>query len=233
MALGLQTETNGGDFLDRIQYDAKAGRFFRIDRSQDAGGNWISNQTEIPLPTKLAMDIEEIEVGWMKFAGGVDFKMAVFGQPMPPDPGVVGSDGKPLYKQGFRVRVYTKDMGVRHWNHSAKCVIGNMDALHSQYLAERDQHPGEVPIVVIAKTVPVTTGSGERKSTNYAPLMTIDRWIPLPDAMKAERAGSKGNGNGHTAPAPSQENPPWENEPVPPPAAQQPAQQNALGDPDF
>ena len=50
MSLGLKTESSGGgDFLPRIQYDARAGRFFRVDRVQTSAG-WESNLEEIALP---------------------------------------------------------------------------------------------------------------------------------------------------------------------------------------
>src|SRR5690606_39268113 len=137
MALGLPTNSSGGgDFLPRIQFDARAGRFFRIDRSQSPSGDWVKTSEEIPVPTKFAIDFENIEVGWLAFtATGPDFRLAKIGQPLPPRPDTLDDKGRPLFKQGFRVRVYTKGLGVREWSHSARCVIEQVDAAHSAWEA--------------------------------------------------------------------------------------------------
>lgn len=171
MALGINTQTSeGGDFLPRIQYDARAGRFFRIDRTQDASG-WTSHSDELPLPLRMAFDFANIEVGWIKLgAGAPDFRMAKLGQQQPKRP-------DPDYKHGFRVLVYNKYLGVRVWSATAKCVIEQIDAMHDAWMEQERQHPGEVPVVTVTKTVPRISGQGARQSTNYAPLMTIERWV--------------------------------------------------------
>ena len=43
-----------------------------------------------------------------------------------------------------------------------------------------------VPVIAVTKTVPVTTGQGARKSTNYAPVMAIEGWIKRPEGMTAD-----------------------------------------------
>lgn len=175
MALGIKSEASG-DFLPRIQYDAKAGRLFKVDRSQDSAGNWQNDIEELGIPCRIAVDLENIEVGWIKLDGGVDFQMVKVGDPLPPQP----SD---KHRQGFRVCIYRKDLGVRHWNHSAKCVIAQMDELHDAWSAQAGKHKGQIPIVTIEKTVPVTTGQGAKKSTNYAPMLAITDWIDRPEAF--------------------------------------------------
>lgn len=187
MGLGLKTESSGGDFLPRIQYDARAGRFFQIDRTQNASGGWETQTSELPVPamSKFAMDLENIEVGWIKLGQGTpDFRMVPIGSPMPAQPEGRDDKGNPLYRQGFRVKVYTKGLGIRHWNHTAKCVIQAVDALHEAYLAERDGHPGMLPVVQVIKTIPVTTGQGAKQSTNYQPVFEIEQWIDRPEGLR-------------------------------------------------
>lgn len=217
MALGIKTQSNEADFLPRIQYDARAGRFFKIERTND-GGTWISVPEEMPLPVRMAMDLENLEVGWIKLASPPDFRMVKLGQPLPPDPGIKAADGKPMYKQGFRCMVFNKAIGVRLWNHTAQCVLEQVDALHDQWLAAKDANPGKVPVVAIGKTAPRVSGKPPKQSTNYAPLMTIEQWIARPpelDATGGEVSGNghangHANGNGHAAPAAT----------VPPPVGQ-------------
>ena len=176
MSLGLKTTSNGGEFLPRIQYDARAGRFFQVDRYQDSAGNWENELTELKLPLGLVFDMENIEVGWIKLDQGVDFRMVKVGEQLPDQP----SD---KHRQGFRALIYNKALGIRHWNHSAKCVIAELDALHSQWEAERARHPGQMPVVRIKHTTPITAGNGTQRSTNYAPKLEIEQWIDRPEAF--------------------------------------------------
>jgi hypothetical protein len=131
MALGFSTDSNSaGDILPIVKYDAKGGDFIAVNRSQSEDGQWVKSEQEIALPVNIGMDLENIEVGWMAFIGGrPDFVMAKIGGAMPAKP----SDE---HKQAFRVRIGSKDLGLREFSHSAKTVLRAMDELHSSYLAE-------------------------------------------------------------------------------------------------
>jgi hypothetical protein len=213
MALGLPNNSSGGaDFLPRIQYDARAGRFFRIDRIQQ-GGEWVSTSAEIPLPAKFAIDFENIEVGWIFFAKtGPDFRLVRIGQPLPPRPDNVDDKGKPVFKPGFKLRVYNKVIGLREFTSSAGCVIEQIDAMHSAWESQHGEHPGKVAVVSIARTFPVQSG----QSTNYAPEMVIEQWIDRPAEMSGTAAPQAAPAR-QAAPAPAA--PPQTVAP-PPPAAQ-------------
>ena len=175
MALGIQTKTSNRDFLPRLQYDAKAGRFFKVERTQDTMGEWNTHKEEVPLPIRVAIDMESIEVGWMKFENGVDFQLVKVGERLPPQP-------SPAHRQGFYSKCYTKALGVREFTHSAKCVLAPFDALHNQWSNEKGAHPGQVPVIAFETTTPVTTGT-IKKSTNYQPSMVIAEWIARPAAF--------------------------------------------------
>lgn len=190
MALGLPTAGAAGDIMPRIQYDARAGRFFLVERRQDSGGQWVSELSEMPLPMRLAMDLANIEIGWIRLQGAVDFRMVRVGEPMPDCPGE-------HYRSGFRVTVYRKDIGIRSFNSTAKAVIGFFDQLHTEWQAQAPNHAREWPIVDITKTTPITTGNAQQSSTNYAPIGTITDWIPAP----TDGGQSSANGNGQPAPA--------------------------------
>ena len=128
MALGLNTGSNGADFLPIAIYDARAGRMFKVERTQGASG-WESNRVDITSPPPaFAIDMGTLEVGWIVFAvTGPDFQLVPLGQPLPAQP---GKD----YKQGFRVKVTGKVLdGLREFSHTAKCVLSAVDDLHSRY----------------------------------------------------------------------------------------------------
>lgn len=179
MALGFMTEATGGggDILPIVKYDAKAGDFIRQDRSQDASGTWVNDQHEITLPFKVAMDFDALEVGWLSFESGrPDFRMVKIGEAMPARP-----EGD--FKNAFRVRIASKELGLREFSHSAKTVISAMDSLHNQYEAEKANHPGKMPVVEVSgtNTVKVNTPQGELRFK--APDWKIVNWIDKPDMM--------------------------------------------------
>lgn len=208
MALGIGNagSSGSGEILNRIEYDARAGRFFRVDRSQNASGDWETNKVEMKTPLTLVYDIENIEVGWVKLdKSGVDFRMVAIGENIGPRPEGTDMNGKPSYRQGFRMKVYSKNLlgGVRTFAHTAQCVIGQMDNLHTQFSTQFPANQGKVPVVTVTDTLPIKSG----QSTNYAPVFTIDKWIDRPTDLTApaRTAAPKpqavpSTGSGHTPP---------------------------------
>lgn len=177
MALGLNTQTGGGDFLPIIKYDARAGRFFRRDRLQ-VDGQWTATDVDVSDGFTAAFDFDSCEVGWIKFGGGgnPDFKLAPIGQPLPPKP----NDD---YKQGFRLRIWGKSLGGwREFSHTAKTVLGVIDRLHDEYVKAAPLHPGQIPVLKSAGVVAIVTGNGATKSTNYQPSLSIVGWVERPPA---------------------------------------------------
>lgn len=189
MALGLQTESGGGEYNPVCKYDARAGRFFRVDRTQDSGGNWQTNNVEITNGFQAVMDLENIQVGWMMFAANIapQFTLVPLGDPFPDKP----SDN---HKQGFRLMMKLgKSSGgdVREFASTAKAVIGAIDALHDQYTKEKAANPGKLPIVSMISTVPVVSQGRGQSSTNYAPVFHIEKWIDRPAELAGKAAANQ------------------------------------------
>lgn len=200
MALGLQTESGGGDFTPVVKFDARAGRMFRVDREQDGGGNWNTNNVEITNGFTAVMDLENIEVGWLLFAAGVapQLTLVKLGQPLPQRP----SD---QHKQGFRmIMKLGKSSGgdVREIAATSKAVLGAVDDLHTAYEAQKAANPGKLPLVALtgSKAI-VSTGKGQ-SSTNYAPIFEIQKWIDRP-AELGGTAAAKQEEAPKPAPAPA------------------------------
>jgi len=173
MSLGLQTEaTSGGDIVPIIKFDAKAGEFLAVNREQQADGTWESDTVEQELPLKFIMDLENIEVGWLSFASGApDFVMVRLGEKMPAKP-------TEDHKQAFRVRLYNKTLGMRVFSHSAKTVVRTMDALHTQYEAERGANAGKLPVIEVPKLETITTKNNDRRFK--VPVWKIVSWVDDP-----------------------------------------------------
>ena len=208
--LGLNTETGGGDYTPIVKFDARAGRFFRVDR-EEVGGQWQTDNVEITDGFQALMDLENIEVGWGLFAAGVapSWALVPLGAAMPARP----SD---QHKQTFRLMLKLgKASGgdVREFASQSKAVIAAMDDLHTAYEAQKAANPGKLPLVAVKGTKQVTTTGKGQTATNYAPIFEISRWLDRPEGLGGQApAGS---------PAPPAPPPP------PPPAAKQPEQVTA------
>lgn len=201
MALGLQTESGGGEFTPVVKFDARAGRMFRVDREQDGGGNWNTNNVEVTNGFTAVMDLENIEVGWALFQAGVmpSLSMVTIGNPLPEKP----SD---KHKQGFRMLMKLgKSSGgdVREMAATAKCVIQSVDSLHTDYESGKDANPGKLPVVSLDGTVAITTegkdkDGNKQTSTNYQPVWKIVKWVDRP----SELGGAGGATQQEAAPPP-------------------------------
>ncbi len=187
----LETQTNGGggdngDRLPILKYDARAGRLFTLDREQDAGGNWITNQTDITMQQPIfAVDFGSLMIGWAFFAAGSApmWAVAPFGQPTPTRPASPGMDDKgkaQAFKSAFKVKVIGKAIGgVRELGGNAGALIGGLNDLHTEYEAAPEAAAGMIPLVKMVNTIPIKSG----QSTNYQPVFAIQQWVARPDAL--------------------------------------------------
>jgi len=183
MALGLKTQSESGEFVSIIKYDARAGRMFRVDRTQSSTGDWQTDNVEITQGFTAVFDLANIQVGWALFESGSapSLQWVSAGQPMPPKP-------TPNHKQAFRVLIKlgrasadpSKDGDVREFVSVAKIVISAIDRLHTEFEAGSKDHPGQLPVVELTSTKAVTTGSKAQSSTNYEPQFSIVKWVPRP-----------------------------------------------------
>jgi len=180
MALGfnLGSGGGGGDFLPIIKYDARAGRLFRVDREDG-----VSTSVDITRNFKAVFDFENVETGWIKFAAGSapDFRMVPLGS----DEGDKPSDD---YKRGLRMCVKLgAEVGgdCRELAGTSAAFLGGVDALHDLYVEGLRSNSGKLPVVLLDETVPIESGSGSKKSTNYRPVFSIAAWVSRPKELVA------------------------------------------------
>ena len=178
MPLGFNLEAgSSGDILPIVKWDAKAGDMIQQDRHQGPDGVWVKDEKELSLPLQVAMDLGSIEVGWLSFASGApDFVMAKITEPFPEQP---SQD----HKQAFRLRLASKELGLREFSHSAKTVLRSMDTLFKQYESEAPSHMGKVPVVTIAGTETIKINSPQGELRFKVPDWSITEWIDRPKIM--------------------------------------------------
>jgi hypothetical protein len=181
MAFGMKTTT--GDFLPIAKYDARAGKFFKVDKRVDGG----SDATEIALGTKFAIDFGSFEAGYVSFGpqGPVrHMQPYIEGQPMPAQPQEKDAEGKLVFRPGFYTKIAGNAIdGVREWCSNAAVLLNAMDDLYQTFIRAPEAAQGQIPIVCIASTVAVKSGTGARSSTNYAPVLRIEGWTARPDVL--------------------------------------------------
>lgn len=187
---GFSTETSqGGDFLPILKYDARAGRFFRVDRI-DTGSGFVSEAADITGSFKAVVDFDNVEVGWIDFQPGSapSFSLVPMGQQMPEKPG-------PRHKNGvrFMVKLSKECVGpdgkaIREVAGTSKAFLSGVEAAYLEYQKDKGKNAGKLPVLVLEKTVPIKTGSGEKSSTNYHPVFKIAGWVARGDLAPHPKA---------------------------------------------
>ena len=197
---GFSTEPSTAvDFTPIVKYDARAGRIFRVDRL-DTGNGFENNPVDITSNFKAIFDFENVEVGWIDFPVGSapSFALVPMGTQLPDRPSA-------KHKNGIRMLLkLTKGCGgdkpVREIAGTSKAFLSGVEAVYAEYAKEKGNYPGKLPVIVLVSTTPVTSGSGDRKSTNYHPQFKIDGGMPRPEDLIHLRAESAPKSNG-TAPS--------------------------------
>jgi hypothetical protein len=129
------------------------------------------------------MDMDAIEVGFIAFTTtGPDFRFVQVGEPMPVKP----SDE---HKEGFRIRMYNKEIGLREMSSSSKIVRNQMNDLHDAYLAGKADNPGKVPVIEITGSdrIQIET-KAQGTQTFRSPKWSIAGWVDRPAGMDAQAA---------------------------------------------
>ena len=103
--MGLGLTGGGGESqslrIPYIKWNAKAGRMFRTDRTNE-NGNWESIDTDITDTAIFQVDFDTVRTGWISFSNPIDFSHATnHGVTFGEKPGEANRDNP--YKLGFIV----------------------------------------------------------------------------------------------------------------------------------
>ena len=186
MALMLDEPRSGGsgDFLPIITFAATTGEWLAHNSVNDGSG-WVRSRSEIDVPTKVVMDLDNIEEGWILIGQGhVDMAMAKHGEGVPDRPSVE-------HKAGFRITLGNKALGVRQFSHTAKTVRGAISKLHDQWIRERADNPGKLPVVEIAKSETIEMEGRNGILRFKAPSFSIVGWTANTALQKLGNDGAQ------------------------------------------
>jgi hypothetical protein len=199
MALGIQTESGGGNFTPTVKINSKQGRVYRVDRKEE-GGVWTTDEVEITKDFQFVPDLDNLEIGWMFFKAGQapDLRMVKLGEVMADRPAGADADGKPNFKQGVRLLLKLgKSCGgdLRELAATAKSILGPIDKLHDDYLAGAKDHPGQLPQVRMSDMKKVDLKTQHGTNTNFEPVFEIVGWVDrarvFGDAAEEPKAETK------------------------------------------
>jgi hypothetical protein len=219
MAFGYKV-TNG-DFLPICKFDARSGKFFKVEKVPGQQANDI----ELVPGTKFAIDFGTLEAGWTTFTtqGPIrHMQPYIDGQAPIAQPPDKDAEGKMIYRPAFYVKLAGNALdGVREWIGASAAVMNAMDDLYTQVSHAPEMAAGQIPIVSIPSTVAIKSGTGARSSTNYAPVFKLEGWTPRPDILGPRTVPLPVVTNGHAAPTAAPQAAPAQQAPMTPPPAQQ------------
>ena len=191
-AFGFSTEpSTGGDFLPIVKYDARSGRFFRIDRIDVGNGNFESNPVDITNNFTAMFDFDNIEVGWIDFPPGSAPSTSLI---------KLGSGALPVkpsakHKNGVRVMIKLHpsmggDKPIREVMGTSKAMLSGLEAAYDLYQKGKAANAGKLPVLGLKDTVAIKTGTGQKTSTNYRPNFELKGWAARGDLQPSLRGAS-------------------------------------------
>ena len=182
MALDFANNTGNGrtDIIPRLQYDARFGELTAVNREPQPDGTWQQTEVSVEMPMRCVVDLENIEQGWVIFNPAPQLTVAPVSQPKPERP-------SPAHKDCARIKLFSKEHGLREFMSAARSVMTQMDRLHNESLADARSHPGKMPVVEMTgtETVKVKTPEGEAKFK--VPAWSIVGWTLPPDAFAGKQ----------------------------------------------
>jgi len=190
MALFGAAGSSGGDIRPIVKWDARAGKFFLVERVQGVGG-WETVQNEVEGPTFL-VDMDSLEIGFVAFNPAPDFRLVLQSDAesgaasYPEQP---SADHRPTFRVNIKMKAdQAPNDPLRSFGSQAVSVRGSFSDLHTAYEAAKGEHEGEMPVVRISGSTAIK--SSANGSTNYAPNFEILAWQTVPEDVTAARPES-------------------------------------------
>jgi hypothetical protein len=182
MALGKR---KGQDFMPVLKYDARSGVFYLQDRVLGSDG-WQNEQRDVTEKFHAVFDLEQVERGWIYYPKGAPPELVMV--PAGADPGEAPSKD---YKEGIRLVVkMPPELGgdVRELQSTAVAMWNAVDAVHTAFVNQAKDYPGQLPVVELTDIIESKTPNG----TSFTPVLEIASWVPRPVDMPKHAAANCG-----------------------------------------
>jgi hypothetical protein len=226
MAFGIpgSEPSGGGEFLGRINCDARTGFWTITRRVQGADGLWTNDTTAPFQNPSFLVDFGALEVGYMKISSPPAFLLVPMGQKLPAQPqemadGRPGETARKAFQPGFRVKVMSQktfgDAAAYYFSGTSKTLMSQVEALWTLFCAAPEAATGKVPVVSVTGSEKVMVKTPQGSNTFYAPIFTIASWADRPAALGERTVPPPTGRQAPAAPAPAAH--------VPPPSVAAPA----------
>lgn len=180
MQMPAGTTSAAGDFLGRIEYDARVGFWRIVKRVQQPGGKYADDAGEQFKNPTFLMDFGTLQHGWISFAVTPEFRLKPYGQDIGEQPADTFTDkeGKlrPKFNFGVRVKVAGRvfgDADAYYWTLNAKIALSGFEDLYNVWELAPEAVAGQIPVVECVKTLAVKMGQG----TFHKPVFAIQKWM--------------------------------------------------------
>ena len=188
MAFGIPGSAPSGEngqFLGRIQFDARTGFWTVVKRKQGADGMWTDQQSDPMRTPQFLMDFGSLEVGYIKFASPPAFVLAPYGQPVPQQPEELIQDAagkkKKAFQPAFRVKLASQktfgDGDIYYFAQNSKTVLDVMDELYQRFETSPEAGTGQIPVVSVTGTRVVEFKTQQGTTKFHAPVFEITAWF--------------------------------------------------------
>jgi hypothetical protein len=188
MAFGLAGSDNGGsngEFLGRLQFDARSGLWKHVTRKNE-GGQFFNDESEDYMNPSFLMDFGSLEVGYAKISNPPSFLMVPFGKPAPQRPSELNPENKLAFNPAARIKVLSPktfgDTEARYFLISSKTGLPAMEEAWTAFCQAPEAQEGKVPVVnATTRTIEVKTPQGMSKFK--VPVFTFAQWVDRPAAL--------------------------------------------------
>lgn len=188
MAFGLagsDSGTSNGEFLGRLQFDARSGLWKHVTRKNE-GGQYFNDESEDYMNPSFLMDFGTLEVGYAKISSPPSFLMVPFGKPAPQRPVELNAEGKQAFSPAARVKVMSPktfgDGEPRYFMLSSKTGLPAIEEAWMAFCAAPEAQAGQIPVVQTSlRTVEVKTPQGLSKFK--VPVFAFTSWVDRPAAL--------------------------------------------------
>jgi hypothetical protein len=188
MAFGLAGSDNGGsngEFLGRLQFDARSGLWKHVTRKNE-GGQFFNDESEDYMNPTFLMDFGSLEVGYAKISNPPSFLMVPFGKPAPQRPTELNPENKLAFNPAARIKVLSPktfgDNEPRYFLIASKTGLPAMEEAWQMFSASAEAQEGKVPVVnATTRTIEVKTPQGMSKFK--VPVFTFAQWVDRPSAL--------------------------------------------------
>lgn len=178
------TESSNGEFLGRVQFDARTGFWKHYTRTETPQG-FMNVESEAYQNPSFLMDFGTLEVGFAKLGNPPVFLLVPLGQPVPPRPQELNPEGKAAFNPAARVKVMGRAFGdaePRYFLLANKTGLPAMEEAYAAFCAAPEAAQGMVPVMTTStRTVEVKTPQGVNKFK--VPVFSIAQWVARPETL--------------------------------------------------